>query len=520
MATVRELVTKWGFDVDGRPLDRMETRLRSLKRTALITGAAVTAAATKIGFLVNESAKMEQTKIAFEVLLGSVEEADQRLKELFDFAKKTPFTIPGILDAGKQLLAYGIESRKLVSTLNILGNISAAVGTDKLPRLTLALGQVRAATKLRGQELRQFTEAGVNLLDELGKILGKTAGEVQDMVSKGHISFDLVEQALTNLTTGSGRFANLMVRQSKTFLGLLSNIKDALQILAAEIGDSLLPTAKEIAKEFLTFLEANKEIIKVKAVRVMKVLAKFIKNVFIILKATTAVLGVFIKGVGGLENAIKLLTIAISAFLALNITSFIGTAILTFGRFIGVLRAATVASLALNAAVAALPIAIGAIVVAIGLIIEDIVRFFRGEGSVTEIIVEAFKKAFDNVMGWFEIFADKFISMGKNLAKMFIDTFNPVNVAKRLVGLATPTNLANAAGFVSNAINPGSAIPTIPQSNNQSSQQIKVDSPITVNVPEGTPANEVGPHIQTGIKTAFDDLFRTTFRDNKPVVAY
>jgi len=58
------------------------------------------------------------------------------------------------------------------------------VGMDKLPNLTYAMGQVRAAGKLMGQDLMQFTNAGVPMLEALGKTLGVSAGEARKMISE------------------------------------------------------------------------------------------------------------------------------------------------------------------------------------------------------------------------------------------------------------------------------------------------------------------------------------------------
>jgi len=55
---------------------------------------------------------------------------------------------------------------------------------DKLPNLTYAMGQVRAAGKLMGQDLMQFTNAGVPMLEALGKTLGVSAGEARKMISE------------------------------------------------------------------------------------------------------------------------------------------------------------------------------------------------------------------------------------------------------------------------------------------------------------------------------------------------
>lgn len=111
--------------------------------------------------------QLEQTALSFAVLTGSAETAKTTLKDLSDFSLRTPFTFEDLTLSSKKLLAYGVEAKELIPVLETLGNVAASVGVDKFPQLTLAYGQVKAATKLTGMELRQFTETGIPMLEML-----------------------------------------------------------------------------------------------------------------------------------------------------------------------------------------------------------------------------------------------------------------------------------------------------------------------------------------------------------------
>jgi tape measure domain-containing protein len=198
-------------------------------------------------------------------MLGSAEKAKQLLKEISDFAVKTPFQLPELVEGSKKLLAYGLEADKLLPTLKNLGDIAAGVGTDKLPQLILAFGQVKTATFLTGMELRQFTEAGVPLLEELSKQSGKSAAQIKSDMEKGvRVPFSDVEKALQGMTGEGGRFFNLMARQSGTFGGIVSNIKDQIGRLARSlvgiteegdiVKDSIFSKVKDLAQQLLDFL--------------------------------------------------------------------------------------------------------------------------------------------------------------------------------------------------------------------------------------------------------------------------
>lgn len=188
----------------------------------------------------NLATEFEQTEIAFQTMLGSAEKGNKLIADLNQFANVTPFNNREVFKSAKSLLAYNIEADKILPTLQALGDISSGVGKDKLPNLILAFGQVKAATRLTGMELRQFTEAGVPLLDELAKTTGKSVATIkEELIPGGKISFELVEKALFNMTREGGKFFNLMERQSGTFGGRISTLQGKVQLLGTAYGNSL-----------------------------------------------------------------------------------------------------------------------------------------------------------------------------------------------------------------------------------------------------------------------------------------
>lgn len=202
------------------------------------------------------AADFEQSQVAFTTMLGSAEKASKMLKDITDMAMKTPFQLKDIEVGAKQLLAYGISADGVLKDLTMLGDIASGVGMDKLPNLIMAFGQVNAATRLTGMELRQFTEAGVPLLEMLSKQLKKPVRDIQDMVSAGEVGFDDVRKALASLTGEGGKFFNLMEKQSKTTAGQISNFKDNVDKLLRTLGQELLPVINKVVS-FLNDLLAK-----------------------------------------------------------------------------------------------------------------------------------------------------------------------------------------------------------------------------------------------------------------------
>lgn len=239
-------------------------------KTAAVAGALTVAGVGLITMFAKQAAQAESTKTSFSAMLGSVEKGEKLFKDLANFAKTTPFEFPELQESTKRLLAYGIAQEEVIKTLGTLGDIASGVGMEKMPQLITAFGQVRAATVLTGMELRQLTETGVPIIEELAKVTGYSAKQITSDTKSLGISFETVKQALENMTNEGGKFHNMMMMQSQTLSGMWSNFKDALGLTIAEIGTALLPMLKQLLGFVLSvvnglqqFAQANPEIMKV-----------------------------------------------------------------------------------------------------------------------------------------------------------------------------------------------------------------------------------------------------------------
>ncbi len=250
-----DLASKAFKDITGklRIMDK-ETIQASKSMGLAMAGAGAAVGALGLAMLKGAD-RYEQSKIAFETMLGSAEAAQKLLTDLTDFAKRTPFELAGLEQTTKKLLAYGITQEEILADLESLGNIAAGVGMDKLPQLTLAFGQVKAATRLTGMELRQFTEAGVPLLDELAKQMGKPVKAIQKLVTEGAIGFDRVRAAMRSLSGEGGRFANLMEKQAGTLSGKWSNLADTWDIFLRNEGKALLDWGKSLVDGLIDLVQ-------------------------------------------------------------------------------------------------------------------------------------------------------------------------------------------------------------------------------------------------------------------------
>lgn len=181
--------------------------------------------------------EFQQLGIALETMLGSKAKADRLQSEIVSMAAKTPFSLQEVAQGVKQLLAYQESQESVIDTTKRLGDISAGLGVP-IGRLIMAYGQVRAKGRLMGDDLRQFTEAGIPMIAELAKHFGVTQDKINDMVSAGKVGFEDVRAVLLKLTDEGGMFFNLMEKQSKSLTGMVSNLGDAWERMLNQIGES------------------------------------------------------------------------------------------------------------------------------------------------------------------------------------------------------------------------------------------------------------------------------------------
>ena len=190
--------------------------------------------------------EFEVQHIALKSILGDIEQANTMFNEIKQLAVVSPFNFSQLISYSKQIAAFNIPYNEMYDTTKRLADMSAGLGID-MGRLILAYGQVRSAAVLRGQELRQFTEAGIPMVqalaDEFTRLNGRvvTTGEVFELISKRAVPFEMVKKILWDMTDEGGRFFNMQFTLADTLAGKWSNLEDAWQIMLSGFakGESL-----------------------------------------------------------------------------------------------------------------------------------------------------------------------------------------------------------------------------------------------------------------------------------------
>ena len=278
--------------------------------------------------LVRVTGEFELQKTTLAAMLGDLNKAEQAITKIQGLSVESPFQFKELTTYAKQLSAFSVPAEELYDTTKMLADISAGLGVG-MDRIVLAYGQVRSAAFLRGQEVRQFTEAGIPILDELAKQFSElegravSAGEVFDKISARLVPFEMVAKVFKDMTSEGGKFYNMQEVQAETLRGKLSNLKDAYEIMLNEIGSAHSDKLKSGA-DALKNLMNNWKQIGGQIVDLIKLFGAY--------KAATTLLDVSdtIAKFGGLANALKRTAIAqrvLNSALLTNPYIAVGTAI-------------------------------------------------------------------------------------------------------------------------------------------------------------------------------------------------
>lgn len=133
---------------------------------------------------INFEATKEQSQVAFETLLGDPDAAKERIEDLIDFAAKTPFRLPGIIDANRQLQVLTDGTLAGKEGLRLVGDAAAATGRD-MSQVAFWVGRTYAGLKTG----TPVGEATLRLI-EMGLVSGETALELQRLAKTARTSED------------------------------------------------------------------------------------------------------------------------------------------------------------------------------------------------------------------------------------------------------------------------------------------------------------------------------------------
>lgn len=206
---------------------------RSFDRFGNIAGAALTTVGGSLLLFgrqavqagIATAAELEKTTLQFETLLGSSEAAQEKVGDLFEFAKKTPFETQPIINASRTLETFGGSALNSMENLELVGSAAAAVNRD-IGALAFWFG--RAYTSIQGG--RPIGEAAA-ALQEMGVLAPEARQKIEDLQKSGADTSIVWEE----MRDAFGRFSGAMEKQAGTLEGLRSTLADVKNLNLAEI---------------------------------------------------------------------------------------------------------------------------------------------------------------------------------------------------------------------------------------------------------------------------------------------
>ena len=245
------------FSQAGSSTDGFATKLRGTvgKLGGFAAGVAGVAGAAEV--MQNGFAKVtsiEDTTQALGVMMGSADKASGFMDKLVATNMKSTYSFDAWAEAGKTLVAFGVDAEQANESVTALGEAAAATGKGEEALLSMsdAFGQAAASGSISMDTINRLSAGGVQGLTILANHFGVTTDEMQKMISKGAVPAQEGIKALTDgIIKGSdgaaGKVESLsgvMGKMAETTSGTLKNMGAELNNTAAAIFEKLSPAIK------------------------------------------------------------------------------------------------------------------------------------------------------------------------------------------------------------------------------------------------------------------------------------
>ena len=253
MATLGDLVVKIGantFDFN-KKLGHMQRTMRAMTGNIEAMGRSMTRSLTLpiVGVgaaAIKSAADLESLEVSFISLTGSAEGAAAMMKNLNEFAAKTPFQVESIANAARQLVASGTEISEVNNQLQFLGDIAATSGSS-IEEIAAIFAKVNAKGKVELENLNQLAERGIPIF----KMLSEATGLPADKLGAGRVTVQQFNETLKAMAQDGGFAAGAMERLSQTSAGQLSTAFDNAKQALASLGVILLPIVNNVLQKII-----------------------------------------------------------------------------------------------------------------------------------------------------------------------------------------------------------------------------------------------------------------------------
>ena len=260
--------------------------------------ATVKGAFSTIGNISSEAARMEQTALAFRVMMRDAEAAAEYVDKLRVYAAETPFEFGDISDAGKTLLSMGTAADKSIEVIRKLGDIASVSGK---PLRELAFLYAKVQNSGLSNEVAESLEMqGVPIRKLIAEMKGITFEDVFKGISKREFNLDDLDAALDKLTGSGGLLENMTKLQSQTFSGALSTLTDGFTALAVELGTPVNAALLPVLADLTAYVDSVTPAVREFGQTLASVLSGAVENI----SPLASGIGSVVSALGGMKTVV------------------------------------------------------------------------------------------------------------------------------------------------------------------------------------------------------------------------
>lgn len=186
------------------------------------------------------AASREQVQLSFSKSLGGNDVAAKSLEsEVSGFAAKTPIPYDQLASLSKTLLSKGYGQDEIIPMLSKLGDTAAALemSGDGINSVAIALGDLKTIGKgkVSAAAVNSLQSSGINVTKYLSGSLNKTDEQIKDMILKGQLSGEQVENIVS--ASMSKNYSGNMSKEAQTYDGLQTLLKNSQDALNSSMGE-------------------------------------------------------------------------------------------------------------------------------------------------------------------------------------------------------------------------------------------------------------------------------------------
>ncbi len=236
--------TSKGVKKTKEDVDKLDKSQNALAKNASKIKAGMAIAGTAIiavgGYAIKTAAQFQTLQTRLNTMYGSVTRGTKAFQTFVKVASTTPFAVKGVVQAGATLKAFGMDAEK-----NIKGvaDLAAFMGTDVVEAANAMgrafAGGAGAADVLRERGVLELIKSfkGIDDITKLTLPQFRTA------------LIDAMQDPQMGISGSTSALA-------ETFEGNMSNMMDAVDRLAAKMGDALLPAAQDVVVGLTGFINS------------------------------------------------------------------------------------------------------------------------------------------------------------------------------------------------------------------------------------------------------------------------